>query len=175
MKRVILFIVISTFVGGGIYGALHVRGVVTRPLEKKETPTPTDYQFPTDTPAPQQQTATLSAAPAKSIATPTLNPVDTTTRLDKYLLSVLVQNGNGKFGSATQGSEVLKTFGYHVVGTENADTFDYQQTVILVKEAKKQYLPLLQKDLATTYRIGSSSATLSASSSADAVVVIGIE
>lgn len=158
-----------------MYGVLQVRGALTQTLEKTPSPTPTDYIFPTDTPTPQQHEASLSATQSKLVATPTLNPIDATTRLDKYSLSVLVQNGNGKFGSATEGSEVLKTFGYHVIGTENANNFDYQQTAILVKETKKQYLPLLQKDLSTLYRIGSSSATLSASSSADAVVIIGIE
>lgn len=151
--------------------------------EKKETPgitpTPTEYQFPTDTPTPQVSPTDIPAptkSTAKPTATPTVkpvNPVDSATGLDRSTLSVEVQNGNGEAGSAGKGSDILKGFGYKVVATGNADNFDYQNVTIQVKSTKTNFLALLKKDLGFSYTVGSSSADLSSSSTADALVIIG--
>ena len=136
------------------------------------TPIPTPEIFPTDTPFPTP-TEVPTPAPTSPNQKPTQNPVDKATGLDKSDLSVSVENGSGEIGGANKGADTLRSFGYHVTAIGNADNFDYEVTVIKVKEAKKVYLPLLKKDLGTVYTIGSSSDDLSASASADAVVVIG--
>lgn len=136
------------------------------------TPSPTEYQFPTDTPAPS---ANPTSEP-KSTVTPTtkaVNPVDSSTGLDRSTLSVEVRNGSGETGVASKGSEILKSFGYKVIATGNADNFDYQNTTIRVKSTKTNFLALLKKDLGFSYTISSSSADLSSSSVADALVIIG--
>ncbi len=137
------------------------------------TPTPTEYQFPTDTPAPS---LTPTAEEPTATATPTkkaINPVDSSTGLDRSTLSVEVQNGSGEAGVASKGSDVLKGFGYKVIATGNADNFDYQNTTIKVKSTKSNFLALLKKDLGFSYTVGSASADLSSSSTADALVIIG--
>lgn len=134
------------------------------------TPTATPFAIPTDSPTP---TPTATPQPTKTPTPKPVNPVDKTTGIDRSTLSVSVQNGNGEVGSGSKGSEALRAFGYHVVSIGNADNFDYEKTVIQVKEGKEKYLVLLQKDLSQTYTVGSTSASLSASSSADAVVIIG--
>jgi len=133
------------------------------------TPTPTEYQFPTDTPVPSANpTEEPTTTPTK-----TVNPVDSATGLDRSTLSVEVQNGSGEAGAASKGSDVLKSFGYKVVATGNADNFDYQATTIKVKSTENNFLALLKKDLGFSYTVGSASADLDPSSTADALVIIG--
>lgn len=145
---------------------------------EKQTPTPTptpEFQFPTDTPAPTEETSPTPNVTEEPTPKPTSNPVDKATGLDRSDLSVEVQNGSGVVGAASKASEVLKSFGYHVVATGNANSFDYTGTVVQVKPEKSSYLSLLRKDLSTSYTIGNTSSDLSASSSADALVIVGKE
>jgi len=135
------------------------------------TPTPTEYQFPTDTPA-----LSPTAEAEKTPTTPTVNsvnPVDQSTGLDRSTLSVEVQNGSGEAGAASKGADVLKGFGYKISGTGNADNFNYENATIKVKSTKTNFLALLKKDLGFSYTVGTTSADLDSSSTADALVVIG--
>jgi hypothetical protein len=136
------------------------------------TPTPVEYQFPTDTPVPS---ANPSEEPESSIA-PTakaVKPVDGSTGLDRSKLSVEVQNGTGEKGIAAKGADILKSFGYKISSTGNADNYDYKDVTIKIKSTKKDYLSLLKKDLGFSYTVGSASADLSSDSTADALVIIG--
>ena len=137
------------------------------------TPTPTEYQFPTDTPVPSVSPTPDASKPTVSPTAKAVNPVDALTGLDRSTLSVEVQNGSGETGVAGKGSDVLKSFGYKVIATGNADNFDYQNTAIKAKSTKSNFLALLKKDLGFSYTIGSSSADLDSSSTADALVIIG--
>lgn len=94
-------------------------------------------------------------------------------KFDKSDLSVIIQNGSGEIGAASKVSEVIKEFGYHVIAVENADKFSYDDITLLVQEKYQKYLSLLKKDLETVYTISSFSATLDASASADAIVIVG--
>lgn len=135
---------------------------------KKSTPTPTPAAvIETATPEPS---ATESASPTP---TPTNNPVDSATGLNRANLSVEIQNGSGTVGAAGKASTLLKSLGYNITSTGNADNFNFTDVTVKVKVAQKKYLPLLIKDLSTDYTIGASSSDLDASSSADALVIIG--
>lgn len=133
---------------------------------------------PTPTPSPTVQLEEATPSPEESAIetatpTPTINPVDSATGLDRSDLSVEIQNGSGEAGVAGKASDLLKGLGYNVVSTGNADNFDYTDVTVKVKASQKKYLPLLIKDLSSDYTIGSSSSDLSASSSADALVIRG--
>lgn len=143
---VVLFNVVRTLTGGS-----------------KSTPPPTPTPIVKETPTPVEE----------STPEPTINPVDSSTGLDRSELSVAIQNGSGEGGVAKRASDLLKGLGYDVVSTGNADNFDYTDITAKVKATEKKYLPLLIKDLSTEYAIGSSSSDLSASESAEAVVIIG--
>src|SRR3990167_9003906 len=82
------------------------------------------------------------------------------------------QNGSGEAGVAGKAAGILKDLGY-LASTGNADNFNYSNVTIQVKSTKSDYLALLKKDLSASYTIGSSSSDLSATSSADALVIIG--
>lgn len=139
-----------------------------KPVET--TPTPTEYQFPTDTPAPSP---TSTAIPTITPTPKVVNSIDSATGLDRSTLSVEVQNGSGETGVAGKGSDVLKSFGYKIIATGNADNFNYENTTIQVKNTKTNFLSLLKKDLGFSYTVGSASADLDPSSTADVLVIIG--
>lgn len=150
--------------------------------EENITPTPiiTEEITPTEepTPTPEEETPTPSATvkpTTKPTATPTkstTSTIDTASGLDRASLTIMVQNGGGVPGAASKAKTTLEGLGYTVSGTGNADNFEYENTVIQVKSTKKAYLDLLKKDLAKSYTIGTTSATLT-SGSADAIIIVG--
>ena len=137
------------------------------------TPVPTEFQFPTDTPAPSISPTEEAGETTVTPAAKTVNPVDSSTGLDRSALSVEVQNGSGEVGAAGKGADVLKGFGYKISSTGNADNYDYQNVTIKVKSTKANYLALLKKDLGFSYTVASATADLSPDSTADALVIIG--
>lgn len=137
------------------------------------TPTPTPTETITSTPTPTV-TPTPTPSPSKTpTPKPTSNPVDSSTGLDRSTLTVSVQNGSGVAGAAAKASDFLKSLGYDVTSTGNADNENYQNVTIQVKNSKSSFLSLLKSDLSKNYTVGTTSANLSASSSADSLVIIG--
>ncbi len=137
------------------------------------TPTPTEYQFPTDTPAPSVSPTAEAGKPTVTPTTKAINPVDSATGLDRSTLSVEVQNGSGVTGAAAKAADILTGFGYKITSKGNANNENYVNATIQVKSAKSNFLALLKKDLGFSYTVGSSSADLDSSSTADALVIIG--
>jgi hypothetical protein len=86
---------------------------------------------------------------------------------------VLIENGSGRVGVANKAAQILKTFGYTVTGTKNADAYDYLDVTISIKAGKAAYLPLLKQDLSSTYTIADTRTTLDASFSSDVLVIVG--
>jgi hypothetical protein len=151
-------------------------------IENAASITPTQSE-PTDTPASNAATATPSPTPVKSGPTsnptntptpkPTINPVDKASGLDRSKLTVTVQNGSGEEGVGAKGSDYLKSLGYDVVTTGNADNFNYTSVTVEVKPTNQDFLDLLKKDLGFSYTVASSSSDLVDSFSSDALVIIG--
>lgn len=143
------------------------------------SPTPTEFIIPSDTPTPEiseepsvTKKPTGSVTPTKS-ASVTSNPVDNASGIDRSELSVEVQNGSGEAGVAGKGADFLSGLGYKISSKGNADNFDYTGVTIQVKNASKSFLNLLKSDLSKNYTVSSATSDLSASSSADALVIIG--
>jgi len=159
---VVFFLTKSLFFGGS-----------NQKEEPSTTPSPTEYQFPTDTPAPSVNPTTEAGKPTVTPTTKAVNPIDSSTGLDRSMLSVKVENGSGVAGAASKGSDVLKSFGYKISTIGNADNENYENVTIQVKSTKSNFLALLKKDLGFSYTVGSASADLDSSSVADALVIIG--
>lgn len=173
-RRFAFLVLVVIILGVVVFFGVRFIGSITK-KETAPTPTPTLVQsMPTETPTP---TPTGGSPTPKSSPTPsprpTLNPVDPASGLDRSDLSVEVKNGGGVAGAAGKASDFLKNLGYKVISVGNADNFDYQSIVIEVKSAKSSFLSLLKKDLSASYTIGTTSADLSATSSADALVIVG--
>lgn len=170
-RMIISSIVVVLLLILGAIGMQFLAGSTNTPSSVALTPTPTTIAFPTDTPTP-------SASPTAALS-PTVTPkqkqssLDAKTNLDKAKMTITVQNGSGVVGAANKAAQLLKTAGYVVTGTQNADVFTYEDITISIKPAKAAYLPLLKEDLSSEYAIAASNTTLDASSSADALVIIG--
>lgn len=183
-KIIIALVLLLVLAGAGFVGQKFLVAQETVEKENVITPTPTDFIFPTETPTPiASPTATIkisptkSSTPSKSIST-TNKPSPTglttkTTDTDKSSLSIAVKNGSGQTGAASKMAAVLKEFGYKVASIGNADNFDYEGVTIEIKSEKSSFLTGLKKDLSADYTVSSATSGLSASSSADAVVIIG--
>lgn len=140
----------------------------------------TSKSTPSPTPTPTISFESPSASPTEQpspTGSPTPSPVssiDKTSGLDRAKLSVEIQNGSGVAGVAGKVSDLLKSLGYNVTGTGNADNFNYTSVTIKVKSSEQSYLPVLNKDLSSnSYSVGSTSADLTSTSSADALVIVG--
>jgi len=152
--RVIAFIVVLLLLlvalGFAANYFLHTKTTKQTTVATVPTATPMPTILPTDTP---------SATPSATLApTP---------------LTVQVLNGSGVAGAAGKIATSLKTLGYTVTSTGNADTFDYKNIVIEVKKSEASALTKLKTDLSKDYTVGSTSATLSASNKTDAIVIVG--
>lgn len=169
--RFFILIIILGLLGFGTFRFLSTRGSSAKPTPTP-TPTPTVSVEPTSTLPSDTPNLSPTGTPVPT-AKPTTSPVDSATGLDRSTLSVAVQNGGGVVGAGSKVSDSLKTLGYNVVSVGNADNFSYETTSILVKSTKSSYLSLLKKDLGSSYTIGTASATLSDSSTSDAVVIVG--
>lgn len=167
---VIIIIILLIFVGKGLLGSKN-----QKPQAPQVTPTPTQAQLPTETPALSPTSQSTPSPKPTNTPTPkqTADPLDKATGLDRSKLSVAVENGSGETGVAAKASDFLKGLGYNVVSTGNADNSGYTNVTVQIKNAKSDFLSLLKKDLSVNYTVGASSSDLSASTSADAVVIIG--
>jgi polyisoprenyl-teichoic acid--peptidoglycan teichoic acid transferase len=61
-----------------------------------------------------------------------------TIEADDPTVRVIVYNGSGEPGVAGQAAQVLIRGGFRVVDTKNADTFDYDETQIVVQRGDPQ-------------------------------------
>lgn len=93
--------------------------------------------------------------------------------LDKSKIAIIVQNGSGQAGVAGKASDFLKSLGYNVTGTGNADNSNYTGVTIQLKSSASAYADVLRKDLSQKYTVGNVSTDLPASSSQDALIIIG--
>jgi hypothetical protein len=142
----------------------------TKKENSRIAPTPSVKQELTATPTPE-----VTKEPEETTPTvkPTKSPIDKASGLNRSKLSIVVQNGSGVEGTAGKTADFLKELGYKIASTENADNFDYTGVVISVKSGSSDFLELLEADLKNKYDITSSFDDLSATISADALVIIG--
>lgn len=111
---------------------------------------------------------TSSTPTAQQTSTPT--PAPTLKRSD---LLVKVLNGSGIGGKAGDAQSFLEGLGYEDIETGNASSFDYEETVVSIKEDKEEYLDMIIKDLSEEYEVSSESGTLDEDSLFDIEITIG--
>ena len=107
-----------------------------------------------------------TASPSQNI-TPTEVPV----ALDEFSIDVL--NGSGVGGEAAKVDDLLTSAGFDVSSTGNADSSDYSQTVIQVKEkVPEPYVKKLMEELEKTYELDKTE-ILDDSETTDVIVIVG--
>ena len=172
-KRIIVILIfIILLMIGGYFVSSSLFGSNNSTTNEGPTSTPEEVT-PTEEPTPTPEESPTPEASETPAAKPTSNPIDKTSGIDRSKFSVQVQNGSGVAGVGSKGSDFIKSLGYKVASVGNADNFNYENVTILVKSGSSNFLSLLKSDIGKQYTVGSSSATLSASSSADALIIIG--
>lgn len=178
-RKLVRFLLIGIVLVGVGFGVFKLLGSSKKTDEAREEAKSADTSLPTNTPAPTiEATLTPSLSPTTAPTNtptpkPTANPVDKESGLDRSKLSIEVLNGSGTAGVGKKASTFLGDLGYKIASTGNADHYNYEKVSIEIRSGKSDFLSLLKKDLSGSYSIGSSSASLSASSSADARIIVG--
>jgi len=170
-----LFLLVLVLLGSAIYfitqdNKTEVASETTESIETtSEISLPAEEEV-TQTPAPSEE---VSPTPEKS-TTPSKTPSKAPTgAAAKSSVSIVVQNGSGVSGAAASVADVLKTAGYTISSTGNADTTDYTDVTIKVKNSEKASLSDIEKALAKEYTVGDTSADLPESTSYDVLVIVG--
>jgi hypothetical protein len=155
-----LFLIVLILLGSAIYFITQdkspqedeVTKSITLPADQEVTPTP-------------EVTSEISEEPSE-----TPSPTAATTNSD---INIAVQNGSGVSGAAGDAADVLEAAGYTIASRGNADSTDYTDVTIQIKNSLKTKLTGIEKALSKDYTIGSTSADLPESTSYDVLVIIG--
>jgi hypothetical protein len=107
-------------------------------------------------------------------ATPTKAPETENLDYSKYSLQIL--NGSGVPGEAGKAKDLLADYDFKTVVAGNANSYDYEKTVISLKEGvPDQVFTDLSKTLDSTYDIESKKEVLEDSSNYDVVITVGLK
>lgn len=152
---VIIVLVVASLTAGGVYfftaggGGSTVASIIQNVPFNQPTPTPE----PTSTPEP----------------TPTPTP-----SIERDQLNIKIQNGSGVAGKAGEVQDILADLEYGDIISENADSFDYETTVIQAKEASGEaIINLISEDLAEFVDNPETSTDLDDEEAADAIIIVG--
>ncbi|MBL7159117.1 pilus assembly protein PilM [Candidatus Microgenomates bacterium] len=150
LKWLLVIIIVSLLTFSGIYFFVKKPSV-------KETEEQADTTSPTVQPATEEDEPTP------------------TTEIARKDFKIKILNGSGIAGKAGEVAEILEGLGYEIVETGNADSFDYEETVIQVKEEKEGLFSDLTNDLKDDYTVSSEKNLLPEEEGVDAVVIVGKE
>lgn len=102
--------------------------------------------------------------------TPTAAP-ESNIKREEIKLQVL--NGSGVSGLAGKAKTYLEGLGYLSVQTGNAANSNFTETVVAVKDSKKEFAESVIADLSKNYKVAEKTEVLSASSKYDFVITLG--
>lgn len=161
-KKLFVILLITLVVAGVIAGGIIISRKAIKQQEEVEKPG--IEQLPESSETSSPSTLTDSSVASES---------STPTELQRSALKIQVLNGTGEYGVARTAREILEEAGYEDIDADNAESFDYDKTVIQIKDDKKKYLEMLKKDLEEKYALQEESVTLDKESEFDAIVIIG--
>ena len=173
-KRLVLFggLFLIIIILLGAVGFFITRGNSEEPDEVSKSITlPDEPEEITEEPSPTEEpsiTPEESKAPTKS---PTKAPASTNPSNSD--VTITVQNGSGEAGAAGAAADVLKSAGYTISSTGNADNFEYTNVTIQIKNSEKAALAGIEAALSANYTIGNTSTDLPETSDYDVLVIIG--
>lgn len=103
---------------------------------------------------------------------PTATPTPTPEEINLEDYSIQIQNGSGTPGEAGKVQALLESEGFKDIKTANADTYDYKDTIVQMKDAiPGQVYDLIDKAINDKYKTKQES--LSADSKYDIIVIVG--
>lgn len=118
----------------------------------------------------------LANPPAETMVSPspTEEPTPTPEEVDRTEYTIEVLNGSGIAGKAGDVQTLLEDEGFTVDSTGNADSYDYEETVIQAGEdVSPAFLQALRDVLREKYDVDSTFDAIEGDSDADVVVIVG--
>lgn len=109
--------------------------------------------------------------PSPTVPPPTPTPT-ISANINREDIQLKILNGSGTAGKAGEMEDEFSKLGYSDIVTGNADTFDYDKTVLQVKASQQDEGNVVASDLKKIVP-GFVTETLDASDSADVVIVVG--
>ncbi|MDH7476698.1 MAG: LytR C-terminal domain-containing protein [Microgenomates group bacterium] len=113
--------------------------------------------------------------PGKVTPTPTPIPSPTaipTPSIKREMIKLKILNGSGIAGKAGELKEILSKNNYQEILTGNAESFDYETSIIQIKKDKENIIGYLKEDL-KDYLPSFKTEELKSDEAADAVIIIG--
>ncbi len=105
---------------------------------------------------------------------PTEAPVTEEVKPDYTEYSLQILNGSGVPGEAGKVKDLLSEYEFHSIITGNASSYDFDKTIISVKDGlPKQVFDDLKEAIEESYEVESSSEKLEESSDFDVVITVG--
>jgi len=155
-------LIVLIIVGSLVFAFVRGIGPFSRlsPFAKSEKSSPTPISSPIFFASPSPEVSPGEATPESE-------------KIDKNAAKVRVLNGSGKAGVASAVKDFLEGLDWNVVAVGNADSYDFEQTVLRFKEDFEKYQEALISDLSDDYSVTTSSDSLEASDSADIEVIVG--
>ena len=121
--------------------------------------------------------STRTATPvAETSATPTPEGIATPTpeEVDRSDYTIEIQNGSGIAGKASEVQQYLEDEGFTVSGTANADSYDYEKTVIYASsDVDSAWLEALRDVIGEEYDVEGNIEELDMDTDADVLVIVG--
>lgn len=125
------------------------------------------YYYQTRQTKPTAEETSISPTEAPT-ATPTPEEVD------KAEFEIKILNGSGIVGEAGRAQKLLEDASFKVASTGNADSYDYEETVIQAgAEVSDAWIEALTKELENDYTVKGTVEELDADADTDVVVIIG--
>jgi len=118
----------------------------------------------------------LMAPPAETMISPTQaeEPTPTDEPVDMTEFSIEILNGSGIVGKAGEVKDLIEGEGFVVDSTGNADTYDFDKTVIQAgKDVSPAFLKALRASLLNDYDVDTSFDEIAGDSTADVVIIVG--
>jgi hypothetical protein len=97
--------------------------------------------------AMQRQAAVHAFEPREAKAAVPATPVVAAPKQSRFQTDVLVLNGSGRTGAASDTALRLRNFGYTITGTGNAPRTDYASTVVMFRPGYRGEAQRLARDM----------------------------
>lgn len=162
-------VLVIILIAGGVGFYFKSKSVKEPPKKEKEAAVSASSSA---TPA---STTSATLAPTKTQVTPTASQASesASVKVDYSKYEILVLNGSGISGEAAKVKDSLEEKKFVVKDIDNAESSDYEKTIIKAKKAvPKEYLDALKKLLGKTYVLDTEE-ELRESASADVTIIIG--
>lgn len=117
----------------------------------------------------------IGQKPTPTVVVPKEPTATPTPSIKKEELKIKILNGSGTAGKASEVRDILKEAGYQEIVTDNADNYDYIQTIIQVKKSQAGIAETIAADLKDSVPSPKIDTTLEEDDTSDVIITVGAD